>query len=287
VNLKGYWTAIVSNGLGRIGAICSGDHVPIQPSTDADIQRVVQPRTSASAGGSPQKPLKPGKVKTDWLAVQRDREPFVSSDEFPATLQQDKMVHIVTDGGARPNQGPAGWGALISQNGRCTWNWGHWDHALNNAMELAAVVEALSVLPEQMYVWVMTDSAYVKNGITQWLPNWIANKWQNSQGNRVANKTLWEKSMEKVQRMKRVEWSWMKAHNGRLLNECADTLATKGVKNEPRSSPAQFVRVVGEDTDKEIYVLRDGEETPLVSDDDSIYPAGKTFVMKDGDHKVQ
>jgi hypothetical protein len=64
-------------------------------------------------------------------------------------------------------------------------------------------------------------------------------------------------------------------------------LATKRVKNEPRSCPIECARVRGGDTDHETYILRDGEETPLVSEDDSVYPAGKTFVMKDGDHRVQ
>jgi hypothetical protein len=62
----------------------------------------------------------------------------------------------------------------------------------------------------------------------------------------------------------RVEWSWVKAHNRTLLNECADTLATKGVMNEPRSSTSQFVRELGEDTDTQEYSMRDGEETQLM-----------------------
>jgi ribonuclease HI len=67
--------------------------------------------------------------------------------------------------------------------------------------------------------------------------------------------------------MRRVEWSWVQAHNGRLLNECADTLATKGVHNEPRPCPAETVRVVGEDVDDTVYELMDGEETPAVGKD--------------------
>jgi ribonuclease HI len=74
-------------------------------------------------------------------------------------------------------------------------------------MELTAVVEAIKILPDQMHVWVMTDSAYVKNGITQWVANWVRSGWKNSQGARVANKSLWEKLLESVNRMDRVEWS--------------------------------------------------------------------------------
>jgi ribonuclease HI len=59
-------------------------------------------------------------------------------------------------------------------------------------MELTAVVEAMRALPDQMQVWVMTDSAYVKRVITEWLPNWIKNGWKNSKGGRGVNKILWE-----------------------------------------------------------------------------------------------
>jgi ribonuclease HI len=108
-------------------------------------------------------------------------------------------------------------------------------------MELLAVTEALANLPDGMHVWVMTDSAYVKNGITQWVPTWIRNNWRNSGGARVANKSLWERLIAGVNRMRRVEWSWVKAHNGRLLNECADTLATRGVLNQQRPCPVETV----------------------------------------------
>jgi hypothetical protein len=75
----------------------------------------------------------------------------------------------------------------------------------------------------------------------------------------------------------------MKAHNGTLLNECADMLATKGVMNEQRLCSAQFVRELGEDTDEQEYSILDWEETPLVSGRGDIYPAGKASMMKDGD----
>jgi ribonuclease HI len=192
------------------------------------------------------------------------------------------MIHVATDGGTKPNPGSAGWGALIRQNGCCTYNGEHYDHPTNNLMELMAVIEAMRIIPEQMHLWVMTDSAYVKNGITQWLPIWIRNGWKNPQKARAANKSLWESLIAMVKKMKRVEWSWVKAHNGTLLNECADMLATKGVMNEPRQCPIESGWVLGEDADSEIYVMQDGEDTPLIDGKDSIIPEGRTFVMKDG-----
>jgi hypothetical protein len=98
----------------------------------------------------------------------------------------------------------------------------------------------------------------------------------------VANKTLWEQLIVAVQRMRRVEWPWVKARNGRILNECADMLGTKGVFNEPRTCPVEVVRVVGEDSDTTTYELKDGEETPVAGKDGDVYPAGQTHVLKDG-----
>jgi ribonuclease HI len=72
--------------------------------------------------------------------------------DFPGSRQVDMMIHVATDGGANPNPGPAGHGIVIRQNGRSTFNFGHYDHATNNAMEIRAVFDALRVLLDQMHV---------------------------------------------------------------------------------------------------------------------------------------
>jgi hypothetical protein len=149
-------------------------------------------------------------------------------------------------------------------------------------MEILAVTKALANIPDGMHVWIMTDSAYVKNGVTQSVGNWQRNGWKNSGGARVANKSLWERLIAAVNRMRRVEWSWVKAHNGRLLNECVDMLATRAVFNEQRPCPIETVRVVGEDSDHTVYESLDGEETLVVGKDGDAYPLGRTYVLKAG-----
>jgi ribonuclease HI len=171
------------------------------------------------------------------------------------------MVHVITNGAARPNPGNAGWCAVIRQNGRCTFDFGQYAHATNNAVEIRAVVEASRVLPEGMHVWVSTDSAYVKKGFTEWLPEWIRNNWRNSKGAAVANKTLWQALLGMVGWMRKIEWSWMKAHSGILLNECADILATKGVANEQPPAPVQDLVPMGEDMGNQVYEIKEGEAT--------------------------
>jgi hypothetical protein len=172
VNLTGYWVAAVTNGFGRIGGLCNGSTVSLTPATPAQIQSVIQARTTAAAEGRPKKMKKqkksesrkatPAKSSINWLALQASREQEVDWLVFRERVERDKMVHVVTDGGARPNPGSGGWGVLMRQSGHYAINWRHWDMTTNNAMELLAVTEALANLPDGMHVWVMTDSAYVK-----------------------------------------------------------------------------------------------------------------------------
>jgi ribonuclease HI len=149
-------------------------------------------------------------------------------------------------------------------------------------MEILAMTEALANIPDGMHVWIMTDSAYVKDGITQWVGNWQRNGWKNSSGARIANKSLWERLVATVNRMRRVEWSWVKAHIGRLLNECADMLATRGVYGEQRPCPVETVRIRGEDSDHTEHELLDEEESPVAGKDGDLYPLGRTYVLKAG-----
>jgi ribonuclease HI len=161
------------------------------------------------------------------------------------------------------------------------WTFGHCSRATNNAMELLAVIEALSALPDGSDVWASTDSCYVKRGITEWLPGWIARKWKNSQGAQVANRSLWEKLVTESNRMATVRWSWVKAHAGYLLNECADMLATKGVRNETPPVRVQYLHPINEDTDTTEYTFRDNELPTPPSDwtGESMPPEGALYTV--------
>jgi hypothetical protein len=89
--------------------------------------------------------------------------------------------------------------------------------------------------------------------------------------------------MAAVGRMLKVEWSWVKGHSGYLLDECADMLATKGVNNETPYSNVQYLHPINEDTDTEVYVLREGEETSVGNWKGDTLPE-HTYVMKDGEN---
>ena len=142
------------------------------------------------------------------------------------------MQDIYTDGSCLGNPGPGGWavsGAGIKMSGGQ-------DQTTNNVMEMTAVVKALEtcLVRDILEIRLFTDSNYVKNGITSWIKNWKRNGWRTSTGAPVKNKELWIEIDSLSQKMKSVEWKWVKAHNGHPQNELVDRLAREeatGIKN--------------------------------------------------------
>lgn len=139
-----------------------------------------------------------------------------------------KEVEIFTDGACRGNPGPGGWGALLRFQGKERELWGGEPDTTNNRMELQAAIEGLRALKEPCAVILTTDSVYVKNGITSWLPNWKRNNWRTAAKKPVKNADLWQLLDEQNQRHE-VQWAWVKGHSGHRENEIADTLANRGI----------------------------------------------------------
>jgi ribonuclease HI len=137
-------------------------------------------------------------------------------------------VTIYTDGACKGNPGPGGWGAVLAFGERERELFGGERATTNNRMELTAVIEALSALKRRCHVIVHTDSQYVKNGITQWLPNWQRRNWRTADNKPVKNVDLWTKLAAAVAQHE-VEWRWVRGHAGDVGNERADKLANLGV----------------------------------------------------------
>ena len=133
------------------------------------------------------------------------------------------MQDIYTDGSCLGNPGPGGWGVI----GAGIKVSGGQENTTNNAMEMTAVVKALQqcLVRDILEIRLFTDSNYVKNGITSWIKNWKRNGWYTASGTPVKNKDLWIEIDTLSQRMKRVEWHWVKAHNGHPQNELVDSIA--------------------------------------------------------------
>lgn len=138
-------------------------------------------------------------------------------------------MNVYTDGSCIGNPGPGGWAAVCDVFEIS----GAEPHTTNNKMELTAVREALQkcIDHEVLDVCIWTDSAYVKNGITTWIHGWKRNGWKTASKGDVKNKELWLEIDTLLGEMKKVEWRWVKAHNGHQMNERVDTLARERAKN--------------------------------------------------------
>lgn len=139
-----------------------------------------------------------------------------------------KNIEIFTDGACRGNPGPGGWGALLRFQGKEKKLYGGEAQTTNNRMELQAAIEGLKALKEPCVVVLTTDSVYVKNGITSWLPGWKEKGWKTSNKKPVKNVDLWQALDEQNQRHQ-VDWHWVKGHSGHRENEIADELANRGI----------------------------------------------------------
>jgi len=134
------------------------------------------------------------------------------------------VIYLYTDGACSGNPGPGGWAALIKDGSSDTELSGGDENTTNNKMELTAVIEGLSRIKKDSAVTVITDSEYVKNGITQWIFNWLKNDWKTASKQPVKNKELWV-SLLALTKERKVTWQWVRGHSGSVENERCDRLA--------------------------------------------------------------
>ena len=133
-------------------------------------------------------------------------------------------VVIHTDGACLGNPGPGGWGALLQFRDREREIAGGEIDTTNNRMELMAAIMALEALKRPCTVRLRTDSQYVRQGITEWLPRWIERGWRTSGRGAVKNRDLWERLSAAADRHE-IIWEWVRGHAGDPGNERADQLA--------------------------------------------------------------
>ena len=139
-----------------------------------------------------------------------------------------------TDGACSGNPGIGGWGVVLlaEKNNEVVKRKelsGGSEISTNNQMELKAAIEALKALKKPTEITIITDSVYVKNGITEWLNSWKKNNWKTKSKKLVKNKELWE-NLEELANKNVVTWKWIKGHAGNLENERADYLAREEIK---------------------------------------------------------
>ncbi len=136
------------------------------------------------------------------------------------------MIKIYTDGSCLKNPGNGGWAAIICCKDKMKKISGSEKDTTNNRMELLATINALKEVNSEDLIEIYTDSKYVKNGITDWIHNWIKNNWKTSNKEDVKNKDLWVQ-LHELSNNSKIKWNWVKAHAGNPLNEEVDLLAKK------------------------------------------------------------
>jgi ribonuclease HI len=148
-------------------------------------------------------------------------------------------VEIYTDGACSGNPGPGGWGALLTYGGHSKeLRGGEAAPTTNNRMELMAAIQALESLTRRSTVRLHTDSSYLRNGVTTWLPTWKRNGWKTASRQPVKNEDLWRR-LDDAARRHDVQWLWVKGHAGDPGNERADALANQGMAEAVEHSRAR------------------------------------------------
>ena len=138
-----------------------------------------------------------------------------------------------TDGACSGNPGPGGWGVLmVARDGDTILKTrelnGGEAATTNNRMELMAAIGALETLTRPSVITVVTDSVYVRNGVTEWIHGWKRNGWRTSAKKPVKNDDLWRR-LDEARGRHQVTWEWIKGHAGHPENERADELAREGM----------------------------------------------------------
>jgi ribonuclease HI len=145
-----------------------------------------------------------------------------------------KQVQLITDGSCLGNPGPGGWAFILRYGSHEREGYGYSSHTTNNRMELTAAIEGLKCLKQPCLVEIITDSQYVKNGITQWIENWKRRGWKTGDKKPVLNKELWVE-LDALVAQHTVTWQWTKGHASHDDNNRCDELAQDAARRQVSS----------------------------------------------------
>jgi ribonuclease HI len=137
-----------------------------------------------------------------------------------------KQVQLITDGACIGNPGPGGWAAILRYGHHKKELFGSSRRTTNNRMEMAAAIEGLRALREPCEVEIVTDSEYLKKGITEWIHGWKRRRWLTAGKKPVLNKELWV-TLDRLAERHTIRWTWTKGHASHVDNNRADELAAR------------------------------------------------------------
>lgn len=137
-------------------------------------------------------------------------------------------VELFSDGACSGNPGPGGYGCILRCGGKTKEISGAELETTNNRMEMTAAIVGLESLKRPCDVVIVTDSQYLVKGMTEWMDGWLKRGWKNSRKEEVLNRDLWERLLE-LSRVHRIQWGWIRGHNGHPENERCDELARQAI----------------------------------------------------------
>ena len=140
-------------------------------------------------------------------------------------------MQLITDGACLGNPGPGGWACILRYNDHTRELFGSAPHTTNNRMELTAAIEGLRPLKHACKVEVITDSEYVKNGISKWIHGWKRNGWKTSSKKPVVNQDLWSE-LDALTAQHEITWTWTKGHANHQDNNRCDELANRAAREQ-------------------------------------------------------
>ncbi len=152
-----------------------------------------------------------------------------------------RRVAGYTDGACSGNPGPGGWGVILVYGGKRKELCGGEQLTTNNRMELTAACAALEALTRSCAVDLYTDSKYLLQGITEWLPGWVRKNWRTADGKPVKNVDLWQRLQQAVA-PHAIDWRWVKGHSGHPENERCDVLARSAAEASPTTIDEGYQR---------------------------------------------
>lgn len=153
-------------------------------------------------------------------------------EEVLRRFSEGPQTGVFTDGGSQPNPGPGGWGYVHVVDGTIiSHKHGHSPDTTNNRMELTALIEAYTALPDDACIDIYSDSQLCVKTVNEWAKSWEKKGWKRSTGP-IANLELVQKLWALAQAHPKVSLKWIKAHNGWLWNEYADSLSTAWTRSE-------------------------------------------------------
>ena len=153
--------------------------------------------------------------------------------EKEETTNTDPIV-VYTDGSCLGNPGRGGWGVIIQWKDGETQLWGSSPQSTNNEMELTAAFNACQELAknEVKNGIIYTDSQYVQKGITIWMNKWRKNSYQSATNKPIKNKEIWRLLDEEQAKIDHIDWRYVKAHNGDIMNERVDKIAREAAEKQ-------------------------------------------------------